>query len=224
MNVKSYIFAGFLLIIGLFACKKTSPPDFHREYFGLEPGRFVVYDVLSINHDSQLGLHDTTYYQLKTVWGDTVIDNEGRIAREYLRYLRADANSNWALQDVWTGVIDGIRAELMEENQRTVKLVFAPTISKIWDANAYNMLDEIECTYTNIHQDTLINGISLDSSLIVDQDEYFSLIDTVKKYEVYAKGVGLVGKYFRDNHYQFGSSEVVLGTELFYEIVSTGIE
>ena len=64
----------------------------------------------------------------------------------------------------------------------------------------------------------------MDSTLIVDQDEYFSLIDTVSKYEVYAKGVGLVGKYFRDNHYQFGSNEVVKGSELFYEIVSTGME
>jgi hypothetical protein len=217
-----------LLIISLpvvlNSCKKSQPPQFHYEYFGLEPGRYIIYNVSEITHNKDLGIHDTLNYQLKTLWGDTIMDNEGRIAREFLRYTRTNSGEPWVLQDVWSGLIDGIRAELIEENQRTVKLVFAPTLSKSWDANAYNMFDPLDCYYRDIHIDTLISGVNLDSTLVVEQEDYTSLIDTVRKYEVYAKHIGLVRKYFRDNAYQFGSAEVVLGRELFYDFIQTGIE
>jgi hypothetical protein len=217
----------FILILAigsLVSCKKSKQPNFHFEYFGLEQGRYVVYEVMEITHNQDLAIHDTLRYQLKTKWGDTIIDNEGRIAREFLRYTRANSGEPWVLQDVWTGLIDGIRAELIEENQRTVKLVFAPTLSKSWDANAYNMFDPLDCYYRDIHRDTVISGVNLDSTLVVEQEDYTSLIDTVRKYEVYAKHIGLVRKYFRDNAYQFGSAEVVLGRELFYDFIQTGIE
>jgi hypothetical protein len=219
----------YITLIGLFAvillaCKKDPVPNFHREYFGNEQGQFVVYDVMEITHDQALAQHDTVYYQLKTVWGDTVIDNEGRVAREFNRYTRAVVSDPWQFSDLWTGLIDGIRAELMEENQRTVKLVFAPTLSKSWDANAYNMQGELDCYYREIHQDTIINGNSFDSTVTVEQDDFTSLIDTVRKYEVYAKGVGMVYKHFKDNHYQFTSSEVVNGKEVYMTFVSSGYE
>lgn len=224
MLPKARILHFVILVLVLVACKKQKQVNFHYEYFGLEPGRFVVYNVMEIEHDKALAQHDTLYYQLKTVWGDTVIDNEGRVAREFLRYTRADASSNWQITDVWTGIIDGIRAELVEENQRVVKLVFAPSLSKSWDANNYNMLGEMLCYYTNIHDDYSLNGQEFDSTLIVEQAEFTSLIDTVRKYEVYKKGVGLVHKYAKDNHYQFGSPEVNKGKELYYSFLSSGIE
>ena len=213
-----------ILLGALISCKKSEQPNFHFEYFGLEQGRYVVYDVMEILHDKALGKHETTYYQLKTYWGDTIIDNEGRIAREFLRYTRPDDSAPWVIKDVWTGIIDGIRAELIEENQRTVKLIFAPTLSKSWDANAYNMLGELDCYYRDIHRDTTINNSTFDSSLVVEQDDFISLIDTVRKFETYAKGVGLIHKYYKDNHYQFGSPEVVNGVEIYYTFKSTGFE
>lgn len=221
---KSRILLLLILTLVFVACKKQKPVNFHFGYFGLEPGRYVVYDVMEINHDQALAQHDTVYYQLKTVWGDTVIDNEGRIAREFLRYTRPNASSNWQITDVWTGIIDGIRAELVEENQRVVKLVFSPSISKSWDANNYNMLGEMLCYYTDIHDDYTINGQEFDSTLIVEQADFTSLIDTVRKYEVYRKGTGLIRKYLKDNHYQFGSPEVNKGTELYMNFITSGFE
>lgn len=221
---KSHILLLLILALVFVACKKQKPVNFHYEYFGLEPGRFVVYNVLEIEHDKALAQHDTLYYQLKTVWGDTVIDNEGRIAREFLRYKRPDASSNWQITDVWTGIIDGIRAELVEENQRVVKLVFSPSINKSWDANNYNMLGEMMCYYNDIHDDYTLNGVEFDSTLIVEQADFTSLIDTVRKYEVYKKGVGLLHKHLKDNHYQFGSPEVNKGKELYLTFLSSGIE
>ena len=206
------------------ACKKNPAPQFHFEYFGLEEGRYVIYDVVEINHDSALNMHDTLLYQLKTYWGDTIIDNEGRIAREFYRYKRNSDADPWVVSDVWTGIYDGIRGELVEENQRVVKLVFSPTLNKQWDANAYNIYGELDCYYRDIHQDTTINGVLIDSSLVVEQDDFVSLIDTVRKYEMYGKHIGLVYKYYKDNHYQFSSSEVINGKEIYYTYLSHGFE
>lgn len=222
-QVKYFLFS-VILIGSVFSCKKTSEPLFHREYFGLQEGRYVIYDVIEINHDAALLQHDTLIYQLKTYWGDTIIDNEGRIAREYYRFKRNLPSDPWIVVDLWTGIIDGVRAELIEENQRVVKLVFAPTLSKNWDGNAYNMLAEMDCYYRDIHQNSSVNGINFDSTLIVEQQDFTSLIDTVRMYELYAKNIGLIHKYSRDNSYQFFSPEVILGKEIFMDFVSTGFE
>jgi hypothetical protein len=221
----------YISLISVFAilasCSKNPPVDFHHEYFGMEEGRYVVYDVTEMVHDYDLNMNDTTYYQLKTVWADTFVDNQNRVAREFHRYVRPTENDPWVLQDVWTGLIDGIRAELVEENQRVVKLVFAPTQNKVWDANAYNQNAEQTCFYRDIHGDTIIDNTTFDPTLVVEQDQFNSLIDSVHRYDMYAKGVGLIYKYDRDLHYQINQqSQIYLdeGSEKYYRFVETGIQ
>ena len=218
------LYALTTVLVVLAACKQDPPPNFHYEYFGLEEGRYVIYDVVEVDHDDAIGVHDTTKYQLKTVWGGDYIDNEGRTAKEFRRYTRPTSADNWQYTDLWTGIYDGIRGELIEENQRVVKLVFAPTLSKQWDANAYNPMAEQNCYYRDIHKDTTINSVTFDSTVVVEIDRFDSFIDSVHKYEMYAKNVGLIYKHFVDNHYQFGSSTVINGKEIYYTYVSHGYE
>ena len=227
MTKRFYYFLFLMLTTVLFSCNKNPIPDFHHEYFGMEQGRYIIYDVIEVVHDDGLNQHDTSIYQLKTYWADTFVDNEGRTAREFKRFVRATENDPWVLQDLWTGLIDGIRAELIEENQRVVKLVFAPTQNKQWDANAYNLDAEQKCYYRDIHGDTLIDNVTFDPTLVVEQEQQNSLIDSVHRYEMYAKGIGLIYKFERDLHYQINQqSQIYLneGTERYYRIVSTGIE
>lgn len=224
MTKKSLL--GFLLLTGLlFACKKDGAPLFHKEYFGLQTGRYVIYNVTEITHDTQLiPAHDTVRYQLKTVWEGEYIDNEGRSASEFRRYKRETENDPWVLADIWTGIYDANRAELIEENQRVVKLVFAPTLSKEWDINAYNTMPEMEAYYSDVHIDTTINGVLFDSIVVVDQENYPSLIDTVRLYEVYAKHVGLIHKFEKNNRYDFSDPEPQEGREVYYEYVEHGFQ
>jgi hypothetical protein len=215
----------FTLAFVLLGCKKPTTPNFHKEYFGLQTGRYVIYDVTQITHDTALNpAHDTITYQLKTVWSAEYIDNEGRTASEFRRYTRATANDPWVLSDIWTGIIDGIRAELIEENQRMVKLVFAPTLSKEWDINAYNTMPEMNAYYSDVHIDTTINGTTFDSTIWVDQERFYSLIDTVRSFEVYAKHVGLIRKFEKNNQYNFADSEPQTGREVYYNYVEHGFE
>lgn len=216
--------------IGIFlfaSCKKEETvPEFHTNYFGLTAGRFVVYDVQEINHDIDNAIqHDTLSYQLKTVIGDTVIDNLGRVARKFLRYKRQDVNQNWQLTDVWTAILDGTLAELTEENQRLVKLILPPTTSKVWNPNSYTTLPALEAYYSGIHTSKTIGNIAFDSTLTVQQEDYFSMIDYRRKYEVYATGIGLVKKVYIDLVIEgFDKTNVQKGKEIEYTCIDYGVE
>ena len=220
-----YTILSCIVLLVLFACKKSEPaPSFHYEYFGMQEGRYVIYDVVEIDHEDEFDIHDTTYYQLKTVWDQPYIDNEGRRACEFHRLIRNNATEEWSMVDLWTGIIvDARRAEMIEENQRKVKLVFAPTSQKIWDANAYNMLGEQECYYEDIHKSATVGGTYFDSTLTVEQGEELNLVWDIRIYEKYAKGVGMIEWYYKVNNYQL-SDTVYLGKEIYYTFVTTGIE
>lgn len=229
--MKSYhVYIGLLLLFAMAAssCKKQAPsPNFHYSYFDLTPGRYIDYDVMEIEHDiTQSIKHDTNVYQLRTLIGDTVIDNEGRIARKFLRFKRANASEAWVQTDIWTAIIAGNRAELVEENQRIIKLVFAPTIAKEWNINAFNMYPETNVYYDAIHDARTIGSLTFDSTLVVEIEvNEPTFIDYERKFEVYAKGVGLVHRYYKDiNILNFDTLNVTKGKESFYTCIGFGIQ
>lgn len=213
---------GFTIFAG---CKKdTYEYDQQTSYFGLEKGTFVEYDVTYMFHDSLLGKHDTIQYQVRTEVGDTFIDNSGREAREFKRFMRLDETDPWEEKDLWIAIIDGGRAELVEENQRMVKLVFRPTEDKEWDINAFNNLGEMMAHYSGIGEAREINGLAFPATVTVEQEDYTTLIDKRRKYEVYANGVGMIQKYYRDLEYKFGSPAPIKGEEYFYNVIDYGIQ
>jgi len=218
------LFAGMLLLA---SCKKGKAEiDFQYEYFGLTPGRFVEYDVMRVFHDASLTIkHDTTRFQVRTVVADTVIDNEGRVARKFYRYIRATSADEWQVKDLWTAIIVDNRAELVEENQRKIKLVFAPTEEKSWDCNAFNMLGEMKCHYTELNKIATIGSLSFPLTLRVEQEDYKTLIDKRRKYEVYAKGVGMISSFSQNLEYNISDPLVPRkGEELYYTITNYGMQ
>jgi hypothetical protein len=225
-NYKLLIFVT-VLFIGLYSCKKDEVSyDLHYGYFGLIPGRYVDYDVMEIKHDVDQAIpHDTNRYQLRTVIGDTIMDNEGRIAREFLRFKRTNASQSWVQTDIWTAIIVDRRAELVEENQRMIKLAFEPSENKEWNPNAYNTYDELTAYYRDIHEKSVMGSLTFDSTLVVEQEDFFSLIDYRRKYEVYAKNVGLISKFYKDLKISgFDTSNVQSGTEIFYNCIGYGYQ
>ena len=216
------------LLVGFQSCEKDTPEtiDFDYAYYDLTPGRFCIYNVVDIEHDeNQLVKHDTIYYQLKTIIGDTFVDNAGRITRKFLRYTRDSIQEAWVLKDVWTTLIDNYKAELVEENQRIVKLVFKPTLDKVWNINMFNTGTKINAKYAFIDQDYTIGNQDYTNTLKVDIQNFFSLVDDRVKYEIYAKNIGLIYKYFKDNSISnFDKNNIKKGKELYYTIDSYGIE
>jgi len=171
-------FFWILLVASLLSCKKDNSPDpkFHFDYYPIETGRFVVYDAMEIRHDIQaLVQRDTTIFLLKTVIGEQITDLEGDIAYKFYRYWKTNPNDEWIIKDVWTTKIKDRRAELVEENQRIIKLVFAPTSDKIWDINAHNTFAPLNARYNteSLHKNFSVNNISFDSTVRVNQQVFF---------------------------------------------------
>lgn len=215
-------------VILMQACEKDTAEQisFDYAYYDLTPGRFCIYNVVDIEHDeNQAVQHDTAYYQLKTVIGDTFVDNSGRITRKFLRYTRDSIQDNWQLKDVWTTLVENNKAELVEENQRIVKLVFKPTYEKVWNINMFNTSSKINAKYASIDQNYTIGNQVYSNTLKVDIQNFFSLVDDRVKYDIYAKNIGLIYKYFKDNTIaNFDKNNVKKGKELYYTLVSFGIE
>lgn len=216
-----------LLTTAFVSCKKDNEPvNFHYGYFPVDQGRYVIYQVHEENIDVNVNQYDVSDYFLKAIIGDTIIDNQGRIVNRYERYVSNSVSGPWTLKDIWTTIIESNRAELVEENNRMIKMVFAPTKFKEWNMNAYNVLDPLDCYYRDIHKSFALNGISFDSTVVVEQEEYTtSKIDYRRKYEVYAKNVGMIHKYFKDQTNVFGdTSNVIKGKTLIMNAVEFGVE
>lgn len=214
------------LSLMLVACKKKSDDvNFHYDYFPLKEGSFIEYKVTKIIHDDDATInHDTSVYMMKVVIGDTVIDNQGRIARQYFRYVYDSIYGEYKVKDLWTGIIDGERAELVEENERMIKLVFSPTVNKEWNKNAFNSQAATMLFYDKIHQPYTLNNLDFDSTVVVEEDSTEgNMIVYRRKFEVYAKGVGMIKKHYQDYTVENANIyEPLKGTEVFYEIVDYG--
>lgn len=223
---KKNILVALLAVTFFIGCKKkTETISMHLNYFGLTSGKYVIYNVKEMEHDETVGQHDTLTYQLKTYIGQEYIDNQGRKAREFHRYKRNTNVDPWILNDVWTILIADYKAELVEENQRTIKLVFSPTSDKKWNPNAFNTYDALEYSYSNIHKPLTFNGVSFDSTLVVEQGSFNSLIDFQTMHEVYATNVGLVSKVYKNLKISgFDTLNVKKGNEIYYNFVEHGFE
>lgn len=212
----------------LFSCKKNSTPvkpKLYKSYFDLTQGRFIEYEVLEINHDENaLIQHDTLRYFLKIQIEDTVLDNLGRINNKYVRYKKLNVNDAWIISDVWTAIIDGNNAEIVEENQRTVKMKFPVDPYTNWNASIFTNLSSLDCFYEDIHRSLNINGLSFDSTVKVNQGSDRNLIRYYNKYERYANGIGMIEKYYKDlNISNFDTLNISSGKELYFKPIQYGI-
>lgn len=218
-----------LIGVGLFtACKKDSGTyvnTLHTEYAGLTQKKMIVYDAMDIFHDDDSNIHDTTRYLLKTVIGDVYIDNSERSGYEYKRYKSFDNGNNWVLSDVWTALINQTNFEMVEENERIVRLIFPPRKNKSWDINAFNVEDERTVYYDYIHEKMYLGNSFFDSTLMVKEDDFFSLVDYRRQYEIYAKNVGLIQKVYKDLTIEgFDTLAVKRGSELYLTLLYHGTE
>jgi hypothetical protein len=228
MSIWNYFILLSCSSVILFSCKKNnqiSPPELHKSYFDITQGRYIEYEVLEINHDENaLIQHDTLRYYLKIQIEDTLIDNIGRINNKYVRYKKSNLTDSWILSDVWTTIIDVNNAEIVEENQRIIKMKFPVDGFTNWNANVFTNLSSLECFYEDIHKARTINGLSFDSTVRVNQGSDRNLIRYYKKYETYAKGVGMVEKYYKDlNISNFDTLNISSGKELYFKPIDFGI-
>jgi hypothetical protein len=219
------LFALLSVIIITVSCNKEQDTDiiYGYEYFPVDSGHYVIYDVVDIFHDELLLLNDTNTYQIKELIGEEDMDLEGETFKKLYRYYRAVDTADWILQDVWTIKKSNRSVELVEENKRRIKMVFSISYDQYWDANVFNTDDPENSYYTNIYEPISIGGIDYDSSVVIKQQDFQSFIEHIRAYEVYAPRIGKVKSYRVDLDINNGdSTDISYGTELFYTAVEWG--
>lgn len=163
------------------------------QYYPVDIGHYVVYDVVEIEHDEALNLHDTDTYQIKEFFESTFTDNEGNESVRLERLRRDSVTGPWVIADVWYTTRLPRRAEKIEENKRILKLIFAPNEGEAWDGNVYNTDDEWEYVIRSVHAPTSIGGFSLDSTCtVVERDFRPGVLFHEYSSSTYATNIGLV--------------------------------
>ena len=228
--MKRLIIGLLLIFFVVTSCEKKASENqlnkLYESYFDVSPGRFIVYDVFEVIHDETAAVkHDTLNYQLKTVVGDSIIDNEGRLTRKFLRYKRVNSNGNWVLSDAWVIFKDNKSAFLVEENETVIKMMFPIAIDTKWNANVFNTKSAMNCYYDNIHAAKTIKGLDFDSTVLVEQENERNLIEYKRKYEVSANHVGLIRMFYKDLKISnFDTLNIKSGKEVYFEVANYGYE
>ena len=227
-----FVFFIFILMFGLFSCKKeiqttkvetVSLADI--AFFGCQKGNYIEYDVIHILHDDEVDIHDTVKYKLKTLIGDTLFDNQGRLTNRFFRYIWDDKKDSWNISDVWTIGVYGKNGEIIEENERIIRLTFPIKENFSWNPNTFNTKAKETYTYYHTFKPTEINNQKFDSTLIVVQNDYHTLVDYQKQQEIYAKNIGMISRYYKKLRIKnFDTLQVKTGEEWFFTLTKFGKE
>lgn len=225
--MKKILSIGFLLIIFV-SCKKHNPTsiNYGYEYFPVELGHYKVFDVVDIFHDVALDpQHDTSIYQIKEVLFENLIDNEGDTIQRIKRFWRESDTAEWVIKDIWTQKRTATTAEVVDENDRYIKMIFAIAYERSWNGNALNNESALEYYYEDIYEPYSLNAFEFDSTVIVEKENFTSFIDYRRQYDVYARNIGRIKSIYKileiDN---FDTLDIQKGPEVTYTLVDYGIE
>lgn len=189
----------FLLML-LMGCKKdpeVTNIDLGYDFFPVDSGLYRLYEVEDIVYDDFNQTIDTNTYEIMEVFSRKLLDLEGNKSFELKRYKRLNESFSWQLLDVWQTTPLATRVEQVEENLRLIKLIFPVAVGADWDGNAFNSLNEEEFEVVSYNADTAIKELNGLSVVRVNHYNEANIIEEKASYERYAKGVGMVNKFFK---------------------------
>ena len=213
----------FITTILFLSCRKQADVsiDFYKEYYPINVGSWIEYDVTDISHNS-LG-SDTSYYFLKELIASEYIDSAGHLSHRIERFWKTDSTSLYQIKDVWIGTLTNTSAQKVEENLRYVKMIFPIKTGEYWNGNSYNGLNEWEYEYDSIHMSYHINNIEFDSTVKVINRDKYNAVEYENAYEIYSKNIGLIYKKYIDLSINlYNIKDVNEGVELEMKMINHG--
>ncbi len=225
LSNRRIIFPLIVSLIFMIACEsgEGEPAYTGYEYFGLQQGKYVIYQVDSIHYDDFLGEVLEYHYQVKEWNKELFTDLQGQEKMRIERFYRENEQEAWQIKNVWTALVTKTRALKTEDNVTYVKLVFPAKMNNYWDGNSFNTLQHKEYKITQIHQPYLELDYSFDSTLTVLQQDFTTLIGEDYQYEIYATGVGMISKKFVSLEKEIDGS-IIRGVDYSYRLIEFGSE
>ncbi|MCS7017847.1 MAG: hypothetical protein RMJ87_02515 [Cytophagales bacterium] len=203
-------------------------PQAGSEYFPLEKGRFVSYNVRQtiyrLNQPPEV-----VSFQLKEVVSERYITPAGEEAWQLVRYRRANGRQNWEIINVWTVRKTATFAMRTEENVPFLRLVFPISVGKTWNGNQYNTLGRENYRITSIGKSHMFDGKPYNQTLTVLHRNDSTLVGKDKRMEIYAPNIGLIYRLAEQVAYCqtpncIGRAIIESGTVTEQSIFDSGIE
>ncbi len=184
----------FLLTFVVYSCNPIEyrKPVFYYEYFPVELDVTKEYFVLNIVYSS-FGT-DTNSYFLKETVSEIMLDNQGDTVFRINRFTKSDTLEDYVIKDIWTVKKTNRSIEVVEENERFIKMVFPLNEYLYWNGNAFNGREPQEYYIEKIHENHNLNDNIFDSTVTVIQNFTTNQIEYESAKEVYANETGLIYK------------------------------
>lgn len=213
-----FLLLAFALNVALFSCKKPdempAPPQAEQEYYPLEVGKWVVYDVDSTIWDDTFCIERFYHYQMMHIVADTFTDDKGRPSYRIETRIRKRSDEQWTPHRVFYATNTKATLEIVQDQLRFIKMVFPIDVNNPkWEGNSYIVSDdpalhfyadwtyeykEVGAPYNNGLKE-FANTVTVEevdeaiSDPEIFQEEYAS---RTYAREVYASGVGMVQRDF----------------------------
>ncbi|NIJ51508.1 hypothetical protein [Dyadobacter arcticus] len=213
----------------IFSCeKKSTEPVKSNDYFPLEVGRYLIYDVREEIYST--GKKDPLLKvgQEKDEIEAVSKNAEGISTYTFSRSTRISSTDYWQKLKRFTvqKFPDKILTNI--DNQTFVTLVFPAYQNLKWNGNTFNNLDPEEYYYENINAPETIGEQSFAQSLTVVERQDTSIINKYVGIKQYGLGVGLISDSqtsfeFCQTDECIGSGKIDSGTRKVRKIIEYGI-
>lgn len=212
------------LIVIAVSCKKDKvlpPVDMGYNYFPINVGHWVAYQVDSIVWDDFTQRVDTFHYKIKEVVESEFTDNEGRNTQRIERYIKPSDTTAWQIKNVFYWNRTPSVGEKTEQNVKYAKLIFPVVKNEKWNGNMYNVFDAQSYKYSYVDKPDDYNSLSFDSTLsVLQRDEEYAISKDYAE-EIYARNVGMIYKRYISISTK-PTGEIIKGVDYQYTIISFG--
>ena len=218
-----------LMVVLLIACEQEATVKVEEapDYFPLNRGIYQIYDVDETTYLSGGEVQELTYELIAQVTDSFPSEDDSHTYVVH-RSKRSTSGEPWEPIDTWSVRCKGGEYVVTEGNTAYVKISVPYYLDRRWNGNAYNTLGEDEYTYTMVDGSQIVNGMSFEKALEVQQEANNDrIVFRDERKEIYAAGVGLVYKEVTQHHFCtddpcLGQEKVEHGTEIRLRIKEYG--
>lgn len=231
------------LILFIFGCNKNNPlqTDTPADYYPMHVGNFIIYRMDSLKFVNVGSSESIISYLAKEVVEDSITDNLGNPSYRVVRYLSdTTGTTEWIPSVAYMVTPSKNSVEIVDNNQRYIKIVTPVQDGYSWHGNAYidTKSDTSQLTYLDGWNYTYANtGLPFDvlegtipvTTTVNEADDVSGLANgsytqTIFSQEVYGKDIGPIYKKFLYSVYQSPNVEypsgVTIGYGLTFNMVS----
>lgn len=213
-----------LISIALASCKKTTLPaeDLGEDYFPLETGRWIEYQIDSIVYDDFFTPVKIDTFKLKAKFelGESYKNAEGKLNYRWIKYTKNDT-TDYEVSDVFAVNTSTFGYKFLINNNWYLKFAFPLKLGKQWDVNSYNTKDELLATYVDVEHLHSVNMQTYDTCVSIIFEDFESLISNDYHFEIYSKHIGMIYKNIKHIKTEI-SGEITAGYTLEYKILDYG--